>query len=90
MAYIIPQELTVKEYADRRRVTTRAVYDYLSKKAIPDARKTLGGWRIPLLTLAPDAPYVGQLVTFGDGSIGEVTEVVHENSALRVTAIVRP
>lgn len=91
MAYIHPQEVTVKEYAAHRRITPRAVYEYLGKKAIPDARKVEGGWRIPLPILAPDSPYLGQLVTFGDGSVGEITIIVRDASGgIQITAIVRP
>lgn len=90
MSYILPEELTVKEYASRRRITPRAVYEALSKREIPDAQKTLGGWRIPLPHIAPDSPYIGQLLIFGDGSIGEITAISRGGTGVQITAIVRP
>ena len=36
-------ELTVKEYAERERVTPRTVYNWIEKGALTEYRKTLGG-----------------------------------------------
>lgn len=36
-------ELTVKEFAERERVTPRTVYNWIDKGALTDYRKTLGG-----------------------------------------------
>lgn len=36
-------ELTVKEYAERERVTTKTVYNWIEKGALTQYRKTLGG-----------------------------------------------
>lgn len=76
MAYILPQELTVKEYATARRVSTRTVYEWLTKK--PEklkAAKNEGGWRIPAPVFVPDSPFIGQLVSFGDGSVCEIVSI---------------
>lgn len=93
MAYIHPQEgvLTVKGYAAARGVTTRTVYEWLTKK--PEqmrAVKAEGGWRIPSPVYVPDSPYVGQFITFGDGSIGEVTQIERQGSGITITAKVQP
>jgi len=85
MAYIHAQEdgLTVKGYAEVRRVTTRTVYEWLAKK--PErmkAQKIEGGWRIPFPVYIPESPYVGQLITFGDGTTCEIVEI----SASQITA----
>lgn len=78
MAYIHPQDesLTVKGYAAIRGVTTRTVYEWLTKK--PDrirATKVEGGWRIPFPVYVPESPYIGQLVTFGDGTTCEIVDI---------------
>lgn len=78
MAYIHSQEdgLTVKGYAAVRGVTTRTVYEWLTKK--PEqmrAAKVEGGWRIPAPVYVPDSPYIGQLVTFGDGTTCEIIDI---------------
>lgn len=92
MAYIPPQEseLTVNQYAAVRKISRRTVYTWINTRRDEiGAQRTPSGWRFPMPVFVPDPPYVGQVISFGDGSVGTITEVIPEGNATRVSAIIR-